>query len=248
MNHYATLRFYDGLNDFLKTSLRQKAIQYPLKGRQSVKDMIESLGVPHTEAAMIIANGEPVQFGYLVMPGDRIAVYPAFRRLEMDSESLLQPATPDPPLFIADAHLGRLARYLRMLGFDCLYRKDSRDKEIINSSLQENRIILTRDMGILKNGKVTYGYFIRSQEPKKQLMEVVNHYHLYEKIRPFERCMICNGILKEVEMERVKDQAPPKTLMYYDRFFQCSNCGKAYWEGSHFENMKKFIEGIPRPW
>jgi len=241
---YIAFRFYGALNDFLKPELRQKTILHPISGNQSAKDAIEAAGIPHTEAAMIVANGRPVGFDYKVVHGDRLAVYPPFSALPIDPAHDLQPHPSPPHRFVADAHLGKLARYLRMLGFDCLYRRDFSDQAIIARSTQENRIILTRDIGLLKNKRASLGYFVRSQRPEKQLAEIMNRYQLYEEARPFERCMVCNGTLEPVEKRQIENMLQPKTAQYFERFYRCDACGKIYWKGSHYDNMKDFIRRL----
>lgn len=150
----------------------------------------------------------------------------------------------DPIKFILDVHLGKLARWLRMLGFDTLYRNDYDDPEIVAVAAQEGRTILTRDLGIMKRRAVTNGYHIQSTKPTEQLQEVLSRYDLLSQIRPFHRCLVCNGLLQEVAKEAIVAQLEPKTILYYDDFFQCASCRKIYWQGSHFERMDRFIEKL----
>lgn len=149
-----------------------------------------------------------------------------------------------PIKFILDVHLGRLARWLRMLGFDSLYRNDYDDPEIVAIAVQEGRAILTRDLGIMKRRAVTHGYHVQSTKPQEQLDEVLTRYQLHEQIRPFHRCIVCNGLLHTVAKETVVDQLEAKTVLYYDDFFQCADCRKIYWRGSHFARMTSFINGL----
>ncbi|MCD4665142.1 MAG: Mut7-C RNAse domain-containing protein, partial [Bacteroidales bacterium] len=146
--------------------------------------------------------------------------------------------------FILDVHLGKLARYLRMLGFDSLYENNYSDQQIIEISVKEKRIILTRDLGILKNSTVTHGYWLRSQNPKKQLSEVVNRLDLADNIKPLYRCMKCNGIIEKVDKNDIINQLQPKTKKYFNEFFRCSQCKKVYWKGSHYEKMKKSLSTL----
>jgi uncharacterized protein len=238
------IRFYGNLNDFIGTSERGKAIAIRLSVNQPIKDVIEGKGVPHTEVALIIANGLPVKFDYISKDGDYVSVYPPFFHLDPGPENNLQIPTPRPVRFVADAHLGRLARYLRMLGFDCIYRPDIGDHEVIDISLKEERVVLTRDVGILKENRTRHGYFIRSQFPRKQLVEVVLRYNLTEDQSPFIRCMMCNGLLVAVEKNEVLHQLPEKVKVYFNEYYQCNQCGKIYWEGSHHEDMKRFIRAL----
>lgn len=149
-----------------------------------------------------------------------------------------------PIKFILDVHLGRLARWLRMLGFDTLYRNDYDDPEIVAIAVQEERTILTRDLGIMKRRAVTKGYHVQSTESQEQLHEVLTHYQLHDQIQPFHRCIVCNGLLQTVPKATVIEHLEPKTILYYDEFFQCADCRKIYWRGSHFDRMTTFINEL----
>ena len=154
------------------------------------------------------------------------------------------PLDPEPFVgckFIADVHLGRLAKYLRLCGFDTVYEMTLNDREIINLSLKENRIILSRDKELLKNRHVSQSFRIMSADPVRQLKEVLSRYVLINKIHPFTRCMICNGEVVSVRKEEIESSLQPRTRSYYHEFRKCANCGKIYWEGSHYEKMKNFI-------
>lgn len=149
-----------------------------------------------------------------------------------------------PPSFVLDVHLGKLARLLRMLGFDTRYRNNYSDPEIIDISLYEKRFILTRDRGILENRAATRGYFVEAIEPEAQLREVLLRFGLRQYIHPFHRCMVCNGIIEPVEKAAILERLQPKTIRYYQDFYRCSNCGKIYWKGSHYEKMEIFLQEI----
>jgi uncharacterized protein with PIN domain len=148
--------------------------------------------------------------------------------------------------FILDVHLGRLAVYLRMLGFDAFYRNDYADEELARLSSQEGRILLTRDRGLLKRNLVTHGCCIRATNPRQQLVEVLRRFDLFASLDPFSRCLHCNGQLQKVDKEAVSDRLPPQTRMYYDEFRRCQNCDRVYWPGSHFQRMQQFIESVLR--
>jgi uncharacterized protein with PIN domain len=238
----ATFRFYEELNDFLKRQNRKKTFEHAFNGLTTVKDAIESMGVPHTEVDLITVNGNPVDFSYRIMENDVIAVYPVCESLDISSIQLLREKVLREPKFILDVHLGKLTRYLRMAGFDCLYDKFFDDPEIIRLSLKQKRIILTRDKGILKNGKVTHGMFVWSVSPKKQFSEVIERLQLENFIHPFTRCTECNEGILPVEKDKIFDQLQPLTRKYFSVFYQCTGCKRIYWEGSHFTRMKQFID------
>jgi uncharacterized protein len=244
MSHQATFRFYEELNDFLPADKKKVAFVHSFNGIPSVKDVIEAIGIPHTEVDLILVNSQAVDFNYKVKNNDLVSVYPVFETLEISGVSLLR----DKPLrdtkFILDVHLGKLAKYLRMLGFDTAYQNDYDDKNIIQISFAEHRIILTRDLGLLKVKTVTHGYYIRNQHPKGQLSEVLNHFDLYNAIDPFNRCIKCNGKLELVEKEEIIQQLEPLTQKYFNKFLRCNHCQGIFWEGSHFDHMREFINTI----
>jgi len=193
MIHQATFRFYEELNDFLPSDKKKVAFQRSFEGNPSIKDVIESIGVPHVEIDLILVNGISVDFKYILHDQDIVSVYPVFETLELSNVTHLRNKPLRETKFILDVHLGKLAKYLRMLGFDTLYQNDIPDAQIIRISLAEHRIILTRDIGLLKVRTVTHAYFIRDQHPKMQLIEVLWHFDLFHSIDPFNRCIKCNG-------------------------------------------------------
>ena len=146
--------------------------------------------------------------------------------------------------FILDVHLGKLARNLRLLGFDSYWNSTLEDPEIISISLSEKRTILTRDKGLLNNSLASDGFRILSQKPADQLAEVVERFGLKEKALPFTRCLECNGKLKKVPKEMVTGRLYPGTIQYYSEFMECEDCGRIYWEGSHYERMRKFVDSV----
>ncbi len=239
-----TLRFYEELNDFLHPVKRKTPFQYQFYGNPSVKDVIESCGVPHTEIDLIIANGNSVGFEYRVEDGDYISVYPEFESIDINPIQKLRPAPLRTPAFILDVHLGTLARYLRMCGFDSIYRNDYTDVEIIELSVKEKRCILTRDVGILKKNKVLRGYWIRNQLPVKQLEEVIERFDLAKMIKPFSLCIECNAKLNKIEKEKIENLLPPKVKKIHTEFYRCPNCKKIYWKGTHYKSMTNLIRLI----
>lgn len=240
----ACFRFYAELNDFLPPAKRQKRFTHSFDGRVSIKDMIESLGVPHTEVDLILVNGGSVDFDYLVQHGDRISVYPVFETIDIAPLVRVRPQPLREPCFVLDTHLGKLAAYLRMLGFDTRYRNDFLDDELARISSEEGRILLTRDRGLLKRGVVSHGYCVRESNPRQQLVEVLRRFDLVESITPFRRCIRCNGLLKSVPKQTIIDRLPPKTQQYYDEFHICESCAQIYWKGSHYQRMERFVASV----
>lgn len=247
MSKSCYFRFYAELNDFIKPACRQQEFIYHFRGTPSVKDAIQALGVPHVEVDLILVNGSPVPFNYHLQSGDRIAVYPVFETLDISSVTHLRPRPLRKTKFILDVHLGKLARYLRLLGFDTIYENGLQDEEIIDTAILQKRIILTRDLGILKNDRVTHGYFVRSDNPRKQIREVMEHFSLYTQARPFSRCTACNGVVRSISLAQAEPLVSKRTFKYYRKFYICKSCRKTYWEGSHVGRMQKFLREILCP-
>lgn len=240
----ATFCFYGELNYFLPSHQKEVKFIHHFKERPSIKDAIESLGVPHPEVNCIVVDRQAVDFNYLLQDGDLVKVYPAQISPDLSSIIALQPPLPKKPTFILDVHLGKLASSLRMLGFDTLYRNDYEDAEIAEISAKEARIVLTRDRGVLMRSLVTYGYYVRSTKPSQQIIEILKRFNLLNLVKPFQRCIRCNGILESVDKQLILDRLPLQTRREIDEFHRCNNCSQIYWHGSHFSRMEKFVEQI----
>lgn len=238
----AWFRFYAELNDFLPSARRQTRFAYLFTLPESVKHAVEALGVPHTEVDLILVDGQAVDFTYLLQDGDEISVYPMFESLDIAPLARLRPEPLRQPRFVLDAHLGRLAAYLRLLGIDTLYRNDYPDPELARISQQEGRILLTRDRGLLKRNQVTRGYCLRSEQPRAQMLEVVRRFDLRRSFQPYRRCLRCNGLLEPVDKQAVLDLLPERTRQFYELFFRCQVCGQVYWKGSHYRHMQALVE------
>ena len=238
------LRFYEELNDFLPADLRKVTFSHELNRRTSIKDIIESFGVPHTEVEIILINGESVDFSTIVQDDDHISVYPVFESIDVFPLIKLRPDTLRHPTFVIDSNLGRLARYLRMMGFDCLYSNAYDDKAIATIASEQHRIVLTRDRTLLRRKVITHGYFVREVRPRFQVKEVLTRFDLTRLIKPFTRCINCNGALLNVEKQAVLQLLEPKTKKYYDSFKQCPNCQQVYWKGSHHQRAMALIEEL----
>lgn len=242
--HHAYFRFYAELNDHLPPSERFKTLEKSFYVGGSIMDMIESFGIPHPEVELILVNGESVEFGYVVQPEDRISVYPMFESVDITSELRVRKEPLRDMKFIPDVHLGKLAAYLRMLGFDTLYRSCFSDPELVRISTHDRRILLTRDRGLLKHASVTHGYWLRNTDSRKQAEEVVHRFDLSRRIRPFTRCMACNGMLLPVAKTDIAGLVPERIIELHNEFRRCSGCGRVYWEGSHHDRMVKFIQQL----
>lgn len=240
----AVFRFYGELNDFLPPKQRQCDIEYSFQNTPAVKDAIEALGVPHTEVDLIVVNGQSVGFSYRLNDGDRVAVYPVFESVDISPIVQLREKPLRRIAFVADVHLGKLARLLRLLGFDTLHSNEYHDSELVAIAAREGRIVLTRDRGLLKHNAVTHGYWLRSTNPIEQAREVVRRFNLETLIDPFRRCLVCNGLLVPVEKKEILARIPPKVAAEHDEFFCCTHCQKLYWSGTHYPKLEGQIASI----
>ncbi len=240
MSRQVYIHFHGTLNDFLKPDRRDAGFDFKLTESRSVKDLAESLGVPHTEIDLIIINGKSVDFDYRVQAGEKIELYPTLK----SSHKHGQPAALAVPRFVLDVHLGRLAAYLRMLGFDTLYKNDCDDPTLADISADEHRILLTCDRLLLMRKQISHGYFVRNRQPQQQLLEILSRFNLYDNLKPFTRCMHCNGKTRPVEKQLIETHLLPKTKKYYHDFFQCDSCKKIYWKGSHYQRMQEMINSV----
>ncbi len=239
-----TIRFYEELNDFLPRDRRKREFRVELRQPSSVKDLIESLGVPHVEVDLILVDGRSVGFDHLIEGGERISVYPVFESIDITEVQHLRPRPLRKPRFVLDVHLGWLARRLRLLGFDCLYEREADDRRLAELSSRQDRILLTRDRGLLKRKQVTRGYCVRSTDPAEQIPELMDRLELRRWVRPFGRCPVCNGELDEVPAEQVAGEVPPESYRHFDRFWRCRDCQQVYWKGSHVEEIEEWLEGL----
>lgn len=238
------IRFYGDLNELVFTSYEGTTFERSLSEVTSVKDLIEGCGVPHTEVDLILVEGEPVDFSYLIQDGEEISVYPFFNALDIPENKRLQQSTLSDPRFLVDVNLGKLARYLRLAGFDTVYHTHAKDDELIEQMLEEDRVLLTRDRKLLMRKVVTCGYLPRSDRAAIQLEEVFRRFDLFGEADPYSRCVHCNGELQPVPKEQVLDQLEPLTKRHFDTFSQCPNCGQVYWAGSHRRRLDDRVKEI----
>ena len=240
----ATLRFYEELNDYLPPSLRKREFSTQFRTPCPVRHLIETQGIPHTEIEVILVNGASVGLEEPIDDGDRISVYPMFESLDVTPLLRLRPAPLRTPRFFADAHLGRLARDLRLLGFDTLYENAIDDAALVHRATAERRIVLTRDRDLLMRRDVTHGCHIRRGDPMDQLIEVIRRCDLKDAIRPFTRCLECNGSIAAVDKDQIASTLEPETAASFDAFWRCDNCGRVYWKGSHYDRLVEHIADV----
>jgi uncharacterized protein len=241
---YVNVRAYAELNDFLGPESRGVTVRRPFRPHQTVKDVLEAMGIPHTEVDLILVNGNAEDFAHRPTSGDRIAAYPMFEALDIGSTARLRPLPLRDPRFVIDVNLGRLARLLRVLGFDVWWSSDADDQTLADVSLGQQRILLTRDRALLKRRAITHGLFVHSDQAEEQTLEVIRRLDLAQRLAPFTRCVRCNGRLVAVTKDEVIDHLEPLTRQYYDDFSRCTECGRIYWPGSHRARLVSFVEGL----
>ena len=225
---------------------RKTRFTHCFREKASVKDMIEALGVPHTEVDLLLVNGESVDFSHIVQDGDRISVYPVFESLDIRQVSRVRAEPLRDTRFVLDVHLGKLARKLRMLGFDAICRKDLTPDEIISISISQRRIILTKSRNLLKRKEITHGYCLNSSDPPEQLKLVIKRFDLPGSLHPFSRCMECNALLESLPAAEAGGRVPADVLERQREFKQCPACGRAYWNGSHIRKMREDIRALEK--
>jgi hypothetical protein len=239
-----TFRFYEELNDFLPKHRRKTDFEATFKGKRSIKDMIEALGVPHTEIDLILVNGNSVDFNYILQAEDRVSVYPVFESLNITNVTRLRKIPLRRNKFIADINLGDIVKYMRVLGLDLYYDPLLSTREIIEISKRENRVILTKSRKLLKFKDVSHGIFIRPGTTTEQIRRIIDFLDIKDKIKPFSRCLRCNTRLNIVRKEKIIDRIPPKTKEFCNKYVQCRSCNKIYWKGTHFIGMEKVVRQI----
>ena len=237
------LHFHGDLSFFLRSSeAKQPCVEKRLTEKTSVKDAIESCGVPHTEVDLIVANGVPVTFAHHLVRDEEIDIYPVSAPPELFSEDRLQQRGLE--RFVADGHLGKLARHLRLLGIDVLYDNRATDSQLVLSATTDDRALITRDRRLLMHAVVHHGYCPRSDNPDEQILEVIRRFGLADILAPFTRCALCNGHLQRVEKAEVFEQLEPLTRLYYHEFRRCTDCRRIYWPGSHFGKLEARLAWI----
>lgn len=240
------IRVYAPLNDFLPPQRRQVSFGRRIRVPTSVKDLLEGVGIPHPEIAAVLIDEAPVGFDALVDRPCRVAAYPSFFHLDVPELPELRPPEPDPPQFVLDVHLGRLARYLRLLGFDTRYDRSADDDGLVQVSRGEGRILLTRDREMLMRAAVDHGHFIRSDDPWRQILDVARRYDLAGWIDPFTRCLKCNDLIYPIDKAEIEHRLEPGTRRHFDRFWECRSCGNLYWRGSHYQRLRGLVAEIDR--
>jgi uncharacterized protein len=240
----AEFRFYEELNDYLPSSRRKRSFVHSFDGTPAVKDVIEGLGVPHTEVDLILVDGRSARFSHRLRGGERVAVYPMFERFDIRPLYRLRPKPLRRTRFVADVHLGKLARMLRLLGFDTKYPTELSDRGLVATSVRERRVLLSRDVHLFMYRTLTRGYRLRSTDSERQLEEVIGALSLQRAAQPFTRCMSCNAKLHPVRRAAVKDHVPARVFKRFRRFVRCPGCERIYWRGTHFLHLEQLVRRV----
>ena len=229
-------RFHDQLDELLRPDLRGRAFDWRSAENATAKHAIEALGVPHTEVGRLLVDGRVAGLGHVLREADELDVFPA------DASR----PTPDepPPRFLADAHLGGLARRLRLLGFDTELARDAPDRLLALLADVDERIVLSRDRELLKHRRVARGRYVRARSTDEQLREVLGHYGLRGSLRPFTRCLECNAPLRRTDRAEVSDRLPPRVAAEQREFTLCTGCRRVYWPGSHWQRLRSLVDSL----
>ena len=233
------LNFHGALDFFLGSKSSSRIVNRSLREKTSVKDIIESCGVPHPEVDLILLDGQPVDFAYVVERDLEADVYPVRYTPTFFPKNRLQTSRVE--RFTADCHLGKMVHNLRLVGIDVTYDPAADDQQLLRTATTENRALLTRDRRLLMHAIVRDGYYLRSQDPLNQTIEVLRRFDLLTTLAPFTRCSRCNAHLELVEKEQILHRLEPLTKIYYQKFRRCTGCGQIYWPGSHFEKLEARI-------
>ncbi len=238
------VRCYAELNDLLPPELRFRDIAFHLPAPCTVADVLQRAGTPESQVDVALCNGTSVTPDTVLADGDRLSVYPVFETFDVSAITRMRDRALRTPAFVADVHLGSLARFLRMLGFDTVYERTSTTETIIAISMSEGRVLLSRSRTLVRDPRVSHCLFIPSPDPRTQLIEVIRHHQLASSIRPFARCIECNDPVAPIDRETVLSRLPASVRSTDLAFRICRRCDRVYWDGSHVARMRAFIDQV----
>lgn len=245
------VHFHDDLNYFLPHNRQNSPLPVSFREKRSIKDLIESLGVPHVEVDAILHVGMSVDFSHIIERDDTFHCYPF--GADHGNDAVIHLVTPprDDPRFVCDVHLRQLVRRLRLMGFDTLFEEGMDDEAIAQLAASQNRIVLTRDRGLLRRRIVTRGRIVRSTDPDGQITEIIERLNLKDRCDPFSRCIECNGLIEVLDMESIAKapdgmNIPPGVRSWCSEYYRCSGCGRIYWRGSHYDRLRRRADAIVR--
>ncbi len=231
---HALVGVHGDLGYFVPESKRQAAFEVEFELPVGLRDLVQAAGVPHVEVGRLTVNGDPADWSLVIDEGACVEVHPRF--------PLTEP--PADPRFLLDAHLGKLASYLRLVGLDAEHDPAEDDPALVQRSNTEQRILLTRDRGLLMHGSLLCGSYVRSIRPLGQAVEVVQRFALGGVLEPFSRCMVCNHLLADAAPGDVVGRVPDSVAEDYAEFRLCTGCGRVYWQGSHHRRLQRIVRTI----
>ncbi|HEY9374012.1 Mut7-C RNAse domain-containing protein [Streptomyces sp.] len=230
------ISFAPELRLFVASERRSGRTSVATDGASTLGHVVESLGVPLTEAGRLVVDGREVEVSHIPTAGETVEV-----------EGVARPQqVPGAPLrFLLDVHLGTLARRLRLLGVDAAYEsEDIGDPALATLSAKEQRVMLSRDRGLLRRRELWAGAYIYSDRPDEQLRDVLERFA--PRLAPWSRCTACNGPLTEADKDAVREQLEQGTERSYDVFAQCTECERVYWRGAHHARLDEIVSEAMR--
>ncbi len=240
----AQLHLHGDLVDLVRRRARDGVVDVPVPSPRSVKDAIESVGVPHTEIGAIAVDGADAGWDRLLHGAEVVRALPVDHVAARDSR-VTPPPLPRPLRFVADVHLGTLARRLRVVGIDTAWRNDATDDELVACMLTEDRVLLTRDRGLLMRRAVVHGALVRHDDPDEQLVEIAARFSLAGHAAPGTRCPRCNGAVERADPDDVAADLEPGTRAAgHDSFGRCRDCRRLYWSGAHADAIEDIIDRV----
>jgi uncharacterized protein with PIN domain len=240
----ASVRFYAELNEYVSDEKRFRDALLDFTPPIDVRTLIESAGVPATEVDLVLVNGQSVDFGYAVHDGDRISVYPVFEAFDISTVAKVRDRPLRTPRFVLDVHLGKLATFLRLFGFDALFHREADDARLVQTANEEKRVLLSKDRDLIGTASLLRGYLVKADDPRLQVQEVLQKFDLYRLAAPFQRCLRCNALLETVPKQDVVHLLPQRIRESLDEFWRCPTCLRIYWKGSHYQRMSEFIRQV----
>jgi uncharacterized protein with PIN domain len=238
---HISIRCYAELNDFLPETMRYTMSSLVLPEDSRIRDLLQTVGIPLRGVDLILVNGQSTDESYMPKDNDRISLYPVFESFDISSITKVRERPLRLPRFVTDVHLGRLAGYLRMLGFDALYDNSYRPDDLIRLSAAEERTLLTKSRSLLRNDALTRAFHITESDPRRQLTEVLDRFDLYGLLAPFTRCTVCNAPLRRVDKRAIVFRIPPAVKDWCNEYQLCPSCDRIYWKGSHYSRMQALI-------
>ncbi|MDR7302441.1 Mut7-C RNAse domain-containing protein [Haloactinomyces albus] len=212
---------------FVAPRHRREQVLVRYDGTASLGHVVQSLGIPLTEVGALLVDGVPTEHSQRPGPAATVEIRPVERPQAIRAH------------FVLDVHLGTLARRMRLLGIDTAYRNDAEDGALIEQSAREERVLLSKDRGLLRRRALWSGAFVRGTRPAEQLADVLGRFA--PGLNPWTRCLACNGELAAVAKSEVVDELEPGTRRCYDVYARCRSCGRVYWRGAHADKLDAIV-------